>query len=75
MFPQRFQSVEYTTDGLQSETSQKQKWEASRAGLKTAGSPDDSGVELPGVQVDHSEGGRGEAFTKTCQHSPEELHI
>lgn len=25
--------------------------------------PDDGGVELAGVQVDHSEGGRGEAFT------------
>lgn len=46
-----------------------------RAGLKTAVLPDDSGVELPGVQVDHSERGRGEAFTKTSQHSPEGLHI
>lgn len=46
-----------------------------RAGLKTAVSPDDSGVQLPGVQVDHRERGRGEAFTETSQHSPEDLHI
>lgn len=46
-----------------------------RAGLRTAVSPDDSGVQLPGVQVDHRERGRGEAFTETSQHSPEDLHI
>lgn len=44
-------------------------------GLKTAVLPDDSGVELSCVQVDYSETGRGEAFTKTGQHSPEDLHI
>lgn len=58
-------------DGLQSKMINR----TPRAGLKTAVSPDDSGVQLPGVQVDHCERGRGEAFTETSQHSPEDLHI
>lgn len=66
MFSQHVQSVEYTADGLKHDKDDQQKWEAPRAGVKTAVLPDDSGVELPGVQVDHSERGRGEAFTETC---------
>lgn len=37
--------------------------------------PDDGGVELSGVQVDHSEGGRGETFTKARQRGPGGLHV
>ncbi len=44
-------------------------------GCEPAVSPDDSGVELSGVQVDSGEGGRGETFTETCQCGPDDLHV
>lgn len=44
-------------------------------GFEPSVSPDDGGVELSGVQVDGGEGGRGETFTETRQHGPDDLHV
>lgn len=49
--------------------------EGSVSGFEQAVLPDDSGVELSGVQVDDSERGRGEAFTETRQRGPDGLHV
>lgn len=50
--------------------------DGSVSGLGAAAAlPDDGGVELSSVQIDHSEGGRGETFTKARQRGPGGLHV